>query len=82
MIILLNDILPSKTSQRKFSSVLEPYAVKVASTVLRGECHCEVMFLPDSILLYKVSINLFISAVYLYNFQNYHYILDKILGHF
>ena len=47
MIILLNDILPSKTSQRKFSSVLEPYAVKVASTVLRGECHCEVMFLPD-----------------------------------
>ena len=48
MIILLNDILPSKTSQRKFSSVLEPYAVKVASTVLRGECHCEVMFLPDN----------------------------------
>jgi len=28
MIILLNDILPSKTSQRKFSSALEPYVVK------------------------------------------------------
>ena len=51
MIILLNDILPSKTSQRKFSSVLEPYAVKVASTVLRGECYREVMFLPDNIVL-------------------------------
>ena len=49
MIILLNDILPSKTSQRKFSSVLEPYAVKVASTVLSGGCHCEVMFLPDEV---------------------------------
>lgn len=58
MIILLNDILPSKTSQRKFSSVLEPYAVKVASTVLRGECHCEVMFLPDNIeILLKIKDN-------------------------
>jgi hypothetical protein len=46
MITLSKDILPLKTSQ-KFSSVLEPYAVKVASTVLRGGCHCEVMFLPD-----------------------------------
>ena len=46
MNILSKDILPLKTSQ-KFSSVLEPYAVKVASTVLRGGCHCEVMFLPD-----------------------------------
>ena len=55
MIILLNDILPSKTSQRKFSSVLEPYAVKVASTVLRGECHCEVMFLPDDIPTIKIA---------------------------
>ena len=60
MIILLNDILPSKTSQRKFSSVLEPYAVKVASTVLRGECHCEVMFLPDNIPL-TVSFFVFVS---------------------
>ena len=47
MNILSKDILPLKTSQ-KFSSVLEPYAVKVASTVLRGGCHCEVMFLPDN----------------------------------
>ena len=46
MIILSNDILPLKTSQ-KFSSMLEPYAVKVASTVLRRGCHCEVMFLSD-----------------------------------
>ena len=46
MNILSKDILSLKTSQ-KFSSVLEPYAVKVASTVLRGGCHCEVMFLPD-----------------------------------
>ena len=46
MITLSKDILPLKTSQ-KFSSVLEPYAVKVASTVLRGGCHCEVMSLPD-----------------------------------
>ena len=62
MIILLNDILPSKTSQRKFSSVLEPYAVKVASTVLRGECHCEVMFLPDiKVLELKLS---FSSLIY------------------
>jgi hypothetical protein len=29
--------------------VLEPYAGKVASTVLRRECHCEVMFLSDKI---------------------------------
>ena len=49
MNILSKDILPLKTSQ-KFSSVLEPYAGKVASTVLRRECHCEVMFLSD----YKV----------------------------
>ena len=48
MIILSNDILPLKISQ-KFSSMLEPYAVKVASTVLRRECHCEVMFLSDKI---------------------------------
>ena len=48
MNILSKDILPLKTSQ-KFSSVLEPYAVKVASTVLRRECHCEVMFLSDNI---------------------------------
>ena len=48
MIILSNDILPLKISQ-KFSSMLEPYAVKVASTVLRRECHCEVMFLSDEI---------------------------------
>lgn len=47
MNILSKDILPLKTSQ-KFSSVLEPYAVKVASTVLRRECHCEVMFLSDN----------------------------------
>ena len=46
MNILSKDILPLKTSQ-KFSSVLEPYAVKVASTVLRRGCHCEVMFLSD-----------------------------------
>ena len=52
MNILSKDILPLKTSQ-KFSSVLEPYAVKVASTVLRGGCHCEVMFLPDKILMWK-----------------------------
>ena len=48
MNILSKDILPLKTSQ-KFSSVLEPYAGKVASTVLRRECHCEVMFLSDYI---------------------------------
>lgn len=48
MNILSKDILPLKTSQ-KFSSVLEPYAVKVASTVLRRGCHCEVMFLSDNI---------------------------------
>ena len=47
MIILSNDILPLKISQ-KFSSMLEPYAVKVASTVLRRGCHCEVMFLSDN----------------------------------
>lgn len=47
MNILSKDILPLKTSQ-KFSSVLEPYAGKVASTVLRRECHCEVMFLSDN----------------------------------
>jgi len=46
MNILSNDILPLKNSQQ-FSSVLEPYAVKVASTVLRGGCHCEVVSLPD-----------------------------------
>ena len=49
MNILSKDILSLKTSQ-KFSSVLEPYAVKVASTVLRRGCHCEVMFLSDIIL--------------------------------
>lgn len=49
MNILSKDILPLKTSQ-KFSSVLEPYAGKVASTVLRRECHCEVMFLSDNYL--------------------------------
>ena len=49
MNILSKDILPLKTSQ-KFSSVLEPYAVKVASTVLRRGCHCEVMFLSDILL--------------------------------
>ena len=49
MNILSKDILPLKTSQ-KFSSVLEPYAGKVASTVLRRECHCEVMFLSDKAL--------------------------------
>jgi hypothetical protein len=48
MNILSKDILPLKTSQ-KFSSVLEPYAGKVASTVLRRGCHCEVMFLSDYI---------------------------------
>ena len=48
MNILSKDILPLKTSQ-KFSSVLEPYAGKVASTVLRRECHCEVMFLSDKL---------------------------------
>lgn len=48
MNILSKDILPLKTSQ-KFSSVLEPYAGKVASTVLRRECHCEVMFLSDKV---------------------------------
>ena len=31
--------------------MLEPYAVKVASTVLRRGCHCEVMFLSDNIVL-------------------------------
>ena len=50
MIILSNDILPLKISQ-KFSSMLEPYAVKVASTVLRRGCHCEVMFLSDDVLV-------------------------------
>ena len=50
MNILSKDILSLKTSQ-KFSSVLEPYAGKVASTVLRRECHCEVMFLSDKNLL-------------------------------
>lgn len=54
MNILSKDILPLKTSQ-KFSSVLEPYAVKVASTVLRRECHCEVMFLSDNELLFESS---------------------------
>ena len=54
MNILSKDILPLKTSQ-KFSSVLEPYAVKVASTVLRRECHCEVMFLSDYIGLTNIS---------------------------
>ena len=56
MNILSKDILPLKTSQ-KFSSVLEPYAGKVASTVLRRECHCEVMFLSDNIqeLLFKLA---------------------------
>ena len=52
MNILSKDILPLKTSQ-KFSSVLEPYAGKVASTVLRRECHCEVMFLSDFIVKIK-----------------------------
>ena len=52
MNILSKDILPLKTSQ-KFSSVLEPYAGKVASTVLRRECHCEVMFLSDKLNLKK-----------------------------
>lgn len=51
MNILSKDILPLKTSQ-KFSSVLEPYAGKVASTVLRRECHCEVMFLSDYNLIF------------------------------
>ena len=55
MNILSKDILPLKTSQ-KFSSVLEPYAGKVASTVLRRECHCEVMFLSDHIQIYYYSI--------------------------
>ena len=50
MNILSKDILSLKTSQ-KFSSVLEPYAVKVASTVLRRECHCEVMFLSDKVVI-------------------------------
>lgn len=54
MNILSKDILPLKTSQ-KFSSVLEPYAVKVASTVLRRGCHCEVMFLSDNELLFESS---------------------------
>ena len=54
MNILSKDILPLKTSQ-KFSSVLEPYAGKVASTVLRRECHCEVMFLSDNELLFESS---------------------------
>ena len=47
--ILSIDILPSKTSQ-KFREVAEPYAVKLASIVLMEGCHCEVMFLPDTIL--------------------------------
>ena len=54
MNILSKDILPLKTSQ-KFSSVIEPYAGKVASTVLRRECHCEVMFLSDNELLFESS---------------------------
>ena len=54
MIILSNDILPLKISQ-KFSSMLEPYAVKVASTVLRRGCHCEVMFLSDVSLISEKS---------------------------
>ena len=53
MNILSKDILPLKTSQ-KFSSMLEPYAVKVASTVLRRECHCEVMFLSDNRLGFAI----------------------------
>ena len=51
MNILSKDILPLKTSQ-KFSSVLEPYAGKVASTVLRRGCHCEVMFLSDNNMVF------------------------------
>jgi hypothetical protein len=35
--------------------VLEPYAVKVASTVLRRECHCEVMFLSDNIQILMIN---------------------------
>lgn len=61
MNILSKDILPLKTSQ-KFSSVLEPYAVKVASTVLRRGCHCEVMFLSDIIKTQKI----FLSKVFKY----------------
>jgi hypothetical protein len=72
MIILLNDILPSKTSQRKFSSVLEPYAVKVASTVLRGECHCEVMFLPDIIIVLNNFIyKYFAEVTFKFDINNY-----------
>lgn len=56
MNILSKDILPLKTSQ-KFSSVLEPYAGKVASTVLRRECHCEVMFLSDYFSTVKKYLN-------------------------
>ena len=62
MNILSKDILPLKTSQ-KFSSVLEPYAVKVASTVLRGGCHCEVMFLPDYILVFQIQVQLLLFLV-------------------
>ena len=63
MNILSKDILPLKTSQ-KFSSVLEPYAGKVASTVLRRECHCEVMFLSDNI----PAINSFLDNIFnIYN---------------
>ena len=64
MIILSNDILPLKTSQ-KFSSMLEPYAVKVASTVLRRGCHCEVMFLSDNIEELSVKLDKLKYKVYL-----------------
>ena len=56
MNILSKDILPLKTSQ-KFSSVLEPYAGKVASTVLRRDCHCEVMFLSDKVANATLELN-------------------------
>ena len=33
---------------------LEPYAVKVARTVLRGECFREEVFLPDKKINYEM----------------------------
>lgn len=46
--ILSIDTLLLKNLLNQLSSVLEPYAMKVASTLIRGECYCEVMFLPDN----------------------------------
>ena len=64
----INRYFTLKNLLNKFSSVLEPYAVKVASMVLRGKCCCEVMFLTDN----KINYELFIYI------QNYYKNNDKI----